>query len=155
MKTDVRLSTKFASTQNAHQVGMLVTMDGETPVRRAPINVALVLDRSGSMTGSPLAAAREAAARFVSFLAPEDPLSIVVFDDTVETIYGPAPAGDLSDALGALSRVREGGCTNLSGGWLTGARHVRQHLVEGTNRVVLLTDGQANSGITDPSRLAG
>ena len=51
MKTDVRLSTRFLTTQNAHQVGMLVSLEGETPVRRAPINVALVLDRSGSMHG--------------------------------------------------------------------------------------------------------
>ena len=60
MKTQVQLSTKFLTTQNAHQVGLLVTMAGEAPVRRAPINVALVLDRSGSMSGPPLAAAREA-----------------------------------------------------------------------------------------------
>ena len=50
MKTDVRLSTRFLTTQNAHQVGMLVSLAGETPARRAPINVALVLDRSGSMS---------------------------------------------------------------------------------------------------------
>ncbi len=77
MKTDVRLSTRFLTTQNAHQVGMLVTLEGETPVRRAPINVALVLDRSGSMHGMPLEAAKEAAARFASFLSPRtgSPLS--------------------------------------------------------------------------------
>ena len=39
MKTDVRLSTRFLTTQNAHQVGMLVTLDGESPVRRPPVNV--------------------------------------------------------------------------------------------------------------------
>ena len=61
MKTDVRLSTRFLTTQNAHQVGMLVSLTGETPVRRAPINVALVLDRSGSMSGVPLEAAKAAA----------------------------------------------------------------------------------------------
>jgi len=72
MKTDVRLSTRFLTTQNAHQVGMLVTLDGETPVRRSPVNVALVLDRSGSMQGMPLEAAKAAAARFAAFLTPGD-----------------------------------------------------------------------------------
>ena len=58
MKSDVQLSTRFATTQNAHQVGMLVTLAGEAPARRAPINVALVLDRSSSMDGMPIFAAR-------------------------------------------------------------------------------------------------
>ena len=51
MRTDVELSTKFLTTQNAHQVGILTTLSGETPPSRAPINVVLVLDRSGSMSG--------------------------------------------------------------------------------------------------------
>ena len=55
MKTDVRLSTKFVTAQNAHKVGVLVTLAGEAPARRAPLNIALVLDRSGSMGGPPLA----------------------------------------------------------------------------------------------------
>src|SRR6478672_973123 len=97
MKTDVRLSTRFLTTQNAHQVGMLVTLEGETPVRRPPVNVALVLDRSGSMSG-------------------------------------PAPAGT-STAAEAIARVAPGGSTNLSGGWLKGARLVGEGIVEGTNRV--------------------
>lgn len=154
MKTDVRLSTRFLTTQNAHQVGLLVNLEGEMPVRRAPINVALVLDRSGSMSGMPLEAAKAAAARFTSFLTPLDRLSVVVFDDGVETIFGPALVGD-SSAVDAISRIHPGGSTNLSGGWLKGRKLVEKALVEGTNRVVLLTDGQANVGIVDPVKLVG
>jgi Ca-activated chloride channel family protein len=152
--TDVRLSTRFLTAQNAHQVGVLVTLAGETPSRRAPINVALVLDRSGSMAGGPLAAAKEAAARFASFLTPQDRLTVVVFDGEVQTVYGPAEGGD-PGVLDAIARVHSGGSTNLSGGWLQGRKLVQQGRVEGINRVVLLTDGQANVGITDPARLAG
>src|SRR6478752_6448249 len=140
MKADVRLSTRFLTTQNAHQVGMLVTLSADAPTQRPPINVALVLDRSGSMSGTPLAAAREAAARFASFLTGHDRLSIVAFDDQVRTIFGP---------------VQAGGSTNLSGGWLKGRKLVEKDLVEGTNRVVLLTDGQANVGVIDPAKLVG
>jgi len=154
MKTDVRLSTRFLTTQNAHQVGMLVTLDGETPVRRPPVNVALVLDRSGSMSGMPLEAAKDAAARFAAFLTPTDRLTVVTFDDTVRTIFGPGPAGT-SAAAEAIARVAPGGSTNLSGGWLKGARLVGECLVEGTNRVVLLTDGQANVGVVEPEKLVG
>jgi Ca-activated chloride channel homolog len=154
MKTEVRLSTRFLTAQNAHQVGLLVSLQGETPLHRAPINVALVLDRSGSMSGLPLEAAKAAASRFASFLTGQDRLSVVVFDDDVDTIFGPAEGGSPA-ALDAIARVHPGGSTNLSGGWLKGRTLVEQGRVDGTNRIVLLTDGQANVGIVDPATLVG
>lgn len=154
MHTDVRLSTRFHTTQNAHQVGVLVSLAGDRPVRRAPINLALVLDRSGSMAGAPLAAAKEAATRFASHLGAGDRLTVVAFDDTVETIYGPAPGGDPS-VESAIARIRSGGSTNLSGGWLLARKLVQEGRVEGVNRVVLLTDGQANVGLAKPEQLLG
>lgn len=152
MNADIKLSTRFLTAQNAHQVGLLVTVAGEAAAKRTPINVALVLDRSGSMAGRPLAAAKEAAIRFARFLGPEDRLTVVVFDDQAHMIFGPAPVGD-DAAAEAIARVEEGGSTNLSGGWLSGRARVGEGLTSGVNRVVLLTDGMANVGIVEPSKL--
>ncbi len=159
MKTAVQLSTRVLTTQNAHQVGVLVTLSGEAPKRRSPINVALVLDRSGSMSGEPLRAAKQAALKFAGFLGAEDRLTVVAFDDEVKTVFGPASpiaqSPNRPSAAEAIRAIRAGGSTNLSGGWLMGRRQVGEGLVDGTNRVVLLTDGQANAGVVDPTQLAG
>jgi Ca-activated chloride channel family protein len=106
------------------------------------------------MQGEPLAAAKAAAERFASFLGAEDRLSVVVFDDTVDTIFGPAPA-DGGAAARVIREVCAGGSTNLSGGWLKGKQLVSRGMVDGTNRVVMLTDGQANVGVVEPDKLVG
>jgi Ca-activated chloride channel family protein len=154
MQSNVKLSTRFLTAQGAHQVRMLVSVTGEAPATRPPINLALVLDRSGSMSGRPLEEAKRAAVRFAGFLGADDRLAVVVFDDRVQTIFGPEPADGEAARL-AIQQVHSGNTTNLSGGWLEGRSHVQSGLVDGTNRVVLLTDGQANVGITEPGRLAG
>lgn len=153
MKSNVKLSTRFLTAQGAHQVRMLVSVKGEAPPDRPPINLSLVLDRSGSMGGTPLEEAKRAAARLAGYLGDGDRLAVVVFDERVDTIFGP-DAADGEAARHAIEQVYPGGTTNLSGGWLEGRTHVQSGLVDGTNRVVLLTDGQANVGITEPGRLA-
>ena len=78
----------------------------------------------------------------------------MVFDDERRHDLRPGARGR-ADAAEAIARVHAGGSTNLSGGWLKGRKLVEKGMVEGTNRVVLLTDGQANVGIVDPAKLLG
>ena len=152
MRAIVELSTEFLTARSAHRVGMLVSVGAPAPVDRPRLNVSLVLDRSGSMMGAPLAAAKEAAIRFARCLGPADRISVVAYGDDVITVYGPAPGGD-AGIEAAIQPIPPGGITNLSGGWLKGRKLVHGGLVTGTNRIVLLTDGLANAGIVDPYQL--
>ena len=137
-------------------VRALLRIEGVAPpATRAPINIALVLDRSGSMSGAKLDAACAAALHVAQRLSPDDVIGIVAYDDDVITI---APAERVKDHTGLHDHIRGidiGGMTNLSGGWLRGrellAPRKEQHAV---NRILLLTDGHANVGIKDPVQLA-
>jgi len=124
----------------------------ESPRRN--LNLSLVIDRSGSMAGAPLHHALRAAESVVDRLDPDDILSVVVYDDEVDTVVTPQPVKDTAALKNSIKKVRAGGITNLSGGWLKGCEHVKNQLdPQKINRVLLLTDGHANMGIQDPKIL--
>ena len=117
---------------------------------REPITLALVLDRSGSMAGVPLAEAKRCARMIVESLGPRDRAAIVAFDDEVERL-SPVVGGDQRSGLvAAIEAIDSGGATDLHGGWLEGARVLGQNVAgSGVHRVILLSDGAANRGETD------
>ncbi|WP_194266281.1 VWA domain-containing protein [Dechloromonas sp. H13] len=123
---------------------------------RKPFHLALVIDRSGSMSGPPLAEAVRCAKHITDQLAPTDTASLVVFDDRVQTLVPARPVGDRRALHLALSRVHSGGSTNLHGGWQTGADGLLPGAAEAAlARVILLSDGNANVGdITDTAGIA-
>jgi Ca-activated chloride channel homolog len=122
---------------------------------RAPLNVALVLDRSGSMVGDKLERAMDAAEMAVGFLGPRDVLSIIVYDDEANVIFPAARMTDRRRAVHAIRSIRAGGNTALFAGVSKGAREIRKYLDrERVNRVILLSDGLANVGPDRPGELA-
>ena len=122
---------------------------------RPPLNLALVIDRSGSMSGRKLSYARKAARFLAGELTARDRLAIVTFDDEVTVVMPSTPVSDPQPFLAAISTIHSGGSTALFDGWLAGATQVANHLDPAAlNRVLLLSDGQANHGLTDQQQIA-
>ena len=125
---------------------------------RAPMNLALVLDRSGSMQGPKIEKARQAACVAIDQLADDDYLSLVTFDNRTEVLIPPVRVGDQSHREMLKSRIdqiRPGGGTAIHAGVTLGAEQVRKHLdKEFVNRIILMSDGIANVGPSRTSDLA-
>jgi Ca-activated chloride channel family protein len=121
----------------------------------APVNLALVIDRSGSMRGDRLEKAKMAALMVVDKLGPEDVLSVIAFDTSVEVLV---PAGKVKDPemiRRTIMAISDNGQTALFDGVNTGLGQIREHLVKThVNRLILLSDGQANVGPSSPAELA-
>jgi len=158
MQTHVALSPHALPVEHPATVDLLVTLrpqpSTEPRSARQPFNLSLVIDRSGSMAGRSLKQALNASEALVDHLGPDDRLSLVVYDDTVDTIVPPANVSNKQTIRETIRRVRAGGTTNLSGGWLKGCEHVLAGRdADRIHRVLLLTDGQANVGVVDPKVL--
>jgi len=120
---------------------------------RAPIDVVVVLDRSGSMTGAPMHSVREATCNLLRLLGPNDRLGVVAFDDGIELVL-PLATHNVDAACARVRQIETAGSTNLSGGWLKGFEMLSTGgRPEALRRVIVLTDGHANAGITEKDAL--
>jgi Ca-activated chloride channel family protein len=122
--------------------------------RRAPINVAIVIDKSGSMRGHRLSRARKAAIMALEHLGKDDIVSVVAYDDQIDVVV---PATRLRNRLHMeemIDSLRAGGRTALYAGVRQGGRELDKFLdINQINRVILLSDGIANVGPSSPREL--
>jgi Ca-activated chloride channel family protein len=123
-------------------------------VSRRRLNLGVVLDRSGSMGGEKMQRAIEAAGYCVDQLLPSDRLSVVIFDDAVDVLIPSQPVEDKPGLKRLLSRVHARNSTALHEAWVHGGMQVSEHLDAGAvNRVLLITDGLANVGLTNTDEI--
>ncbi|MDA2811700.1 ADP-ribosylglycohydrolase family protein [Nocardiopsis sp. RSe5-2] len=122
---------------------------------RPPSTLQVVLDRSGSMhSGGRLAGAVRALTSLVDRLDPADRFGVVVFSDQAQALV---PAGPLTDKDAVKERIRAlraGGSTDLSSGLMRGVQEARRASGDQGATLLLISDGHANQGVTDPARLA-
>jgi Ca-activated chloride channel family protein len=147
--------------RSTHRSERFVLVELEAPAATArpgrdPVNLAFVLDRSGSMSGAKIQLAKRAIEIAVDGLLPTDRFAVVCYDERIDVVVEGTSASReaKTNAIERLRSIDARGSTDLGGGFLRGAEQVATALAEqGVNRVLLLTDGLANRGITDPAEL--
>ena len=128
--------------------------ENSASAQRAPLDLALVIDRSGSMSGDPLKAALESSVRIIQGLRSDDRIAVVTFDDHVQVVQPLVAIGDAHDLVNRVRLIESGGSTALFDGWQEGVKQLAPFVKkERIARVILLTDGQANHGLVDEAKI--
>jgi Ca-activated chloride channel family protein len=159
LNATVRFDHELLAVEQEHTVACMLELTAPpapAQAERRPLALSLVIDRSGSMRGRKIDVTRQCGAFLIERLAADDQLAIVSFDQEVRLDAPLLDVGPNREGLkSAVHAIQTRGQTGLSGGWFKGVEAL-SHLAEGTHtrRVLLLTDGMANVGITDQTQLA-
>ncbi|MGZ5286374.1 MAG: vWA domain-containing protein [Flavisolibacter sp.] len=117
---------------------------------RVPLNISIVIDRSGSMQGIKMGHAKRAAKNIIDQLHTNDYVSIVIYDNNVDSLQPPILVTDKQSIRKKIDGISPRGSTNVWGGSELGYEFVKRNYREGfVNRVLLISDGIANTGLTD------
>ena len=154
----VDLDRSILAADTTEKAIVKICLDGvrlPRPEARQPVNLSIVLDRSGSMSGERIERAKEAAIEAVSRLAPDDILSLVVYDNNADTLIPARRVGAGREIEAIIRSIRVGGSTALYAGVNQGASELRKNIEDRryVHRIILLSDGQANQGPSTPDEL--
>lgn len=145
-----------ASAEKTIHARIQVRADDAKAKKRAPMNLAVVIDHSGSMSGGRLEQAKKAAHTLVDRLSEQDRLAVVSYGNNVSVNHDSVHVtkANKEKLHAAISSIALRGSTNLAGGFLKGAEIVGEHPTDDSvNRVVVLSDGHANIGAQTPHAL--
>ncbi len=152
---DIGEPVMMAGEEGKAYVEIAITGFDPDDEKRPPVNLALVIDRSGSMHGEKIEKAKEAALAVVDRLGPKDYLSVITYDDDVELLV-PSTLVTNPDAIRErIMAISDDGSTALHAGVTAGIQQVREQFSkQRVNRIILLSDGLANVGPSSPAELA-
>src|SRR6516165_1247842 len=156
MKIDLTLDYQTILRNEPRPVHLVATLCApklETHNRPRSAAFAVVLDRSGSMAGEPLRLAREACAAVVRNLRPDDLFTLVVFGDSAQVVIPLQKPVDRPGMIAAIKQIGDRGSTNLMAAWLLGRDELLKAGSECNRKILVLTDGHLNEGITEPDRV--
>lgn len=146
------------SSRPVHLVARLTAPAQPLTQRARPAAFTIVLDRSGSMSGAPLENAKRACREVIKNLRPEDYFSLVVFDDSAQVVIPLERPINRFSWYQTIDQIQAGASTNLMAGWLLGRDELlkAQKTADGVapiRKILLLTDGHLNAGITEPDHV--
>ncbi len=156
VRASLQSSHVLVGTSDAH-MAVTVRAPDRKGEQRPPMKIAIVIDRSGSMSGEPLENAKAAARQLVSRLDAGDRFSIVAYGSDTDVITPSTVATNDAKqrAMRAIDAIYDDGGTNLSGGLIAGRDELLPYRsADSVSRIVLISDGQANEGIADRAQLA-
>lgn len=146
----------FAAQSTRMNVLMRLTGTGSAMGARMPINICLILDRSGSMEGPPMEYMKRACSYVVDLLEPNDVLSIVAFEETAEVIMPARRVVNKALIKEHINRLEVGNTTNIYDGIAAGASQIASVASPGfVNRALLFTDGEPTAGNKDFGSIVG
>lgn len=157
MKLHATLGVDVVAVESDEQLAVLLELTAPsaptTSAPRAPSTLVVVLDRSGSMAGDRLEGAKRALTSLVDRLDPADCFGLVSFDDQVRVEVSAGPTTDKSAIKTRIAAIDAGSCTDLSSGYLRGLQEAQRVAGDAGGSVLLISDGHANAGMTEPDQL--